>query len=173
MALLAESHFTGLGLAVLFVFIASVLAFRDIPMALLSLIPILTGVLFTYALMGLLQIDIAPATSMTAAISTGLGVDFAIHLIWGIRSGLAKGLSPKEACRGNYLVIARACVFSAIALAVALGVICFSSAPPLQWFGALVSAAAVGSLVGAIVIIPALFALFYRPALLVDARGVA
>jgi predicted RND superfamily exporter protein len=172
MALLEVSHFTGLGLAVLFVFFASVLAFRSFWSALLALVPILTGVLFTYAVMGLMKIDIAPATSMIAAISTGLGVDFAIHLISGIRQGLHKGLSPRAALSGHYVLVARACVFSGLAFAVGLAVLFFSSTPPLQWFGLLVTSATVGSLVGAIVIIPACYALFAPTPLVINVKGI-
>jgi len=171
MALLEVSHFKGLGLAVLFVFFASVLAFRSSWSALLSLVPIFTGVLFTYAVMGLLTIDIAPATSMIAAISTGLGVDFAIHLISGIRQGLQKGLTPRAAFSGHYIIIARACVFSGLALAVGLAVMLFSSTPPLQWFGVLVASATVGSLIGAVIIIPACYALFAPTPLLINVEG--
>ncbi|MEP1448235.1 MAG: MMPL family transporter [Paraglaciecola sp.] len=171
MSLLAESHFQGLGLAVLFVFLASLLVFRSFLRALLSLVPIATGVLFTYAFMGAFSIDIAPATSMTAAISTGLGVDFAIHLIWSIQQTKQQGASTKEAFTGDYLVTARACLFSAMALAVALCVLCLSSAPPLQWFGTLVASAAIGSLVGAIFIIPALYSLGKTEPFLVNVKG--
>jgi len=171
MSLLAESHFRGLGLAILFVFTSSLLVFRSFGKALLSLVPIATGVLFTYAAMGALNIDIAPATSMTAAISTGLGVDFAIHLIWGVGQARRRGASTKEAFVGNYLIIARACLFSAVALALALFVVCLSSAPPLQWFGALVGFAAIGSLVGAIILIPALYSLFRTQPQLINVKG--
>jgi predicted RND superfamily exporter protein len=162
MQLLANSHFTGLGLAIVFVFAAAVFTFRALIPAVLCLVPLLTGVLFAYAVMGYLGIDIAPATSMTAAISTGLGVDFAIHLMWQIRSGLARGHNIRAVFAGRYIVIARACIYSALALSVALGVICLSSAPPLQWFGGLVAAAATGSLIGAIFILPAIYALKER-----------
>jgi predicted RND superfamily exporter protein len=171
MSLLAGSHFQGLGLAVLFVFLASLLVFRSVLQALLSLVPIATGVLFTYAFMGVFSIDIAPATSMTAAISTGLGVDFAIHLIWSIQQAKQQGASTKEAFAGDYLVTARACLFSALALAVALCVLFLSSAPPLQWFGALVASAAIGSLLGAIFIIPALYSLGKTEPYLLNVKG--
>jgi predicted RND superfamily exporter protein len=171
MALLEVSHFTGLGLAVLFVFFASAFAFRSFWTALLSLVPILTGVLFTYAVMGLLKIDIAPATSMIAAISTGLGVDFAIHLISGIRQGLQNGLSLRAAFSGHYIIIARACVFSGLALAVGLAVMLFSSTPPLQWFGVLVASATIGSLIGAVIIIPACYALFAPTPFFISLKG--
>ncbi|MEP4890906.1 MAG: MMPL family transporter [Aliiglaciecola sp.] len=171
MSLLAESHFTGLGLAILFVFTSALLMFRSFFKALLSLVPVITGVLFTYAAMGALNIDIAPATSMTAAISTGLGVDFAIHLIWSVTRARQQNASIEEAFLGNYLVVARACLFSAFALAVALAVVCLSSAPPLQWFGALVAMAALGSLAGAIFVIPALYSLFRKHALSPKLKG--
>lgn len=162
MSLLQSSHIKGLGLAIILVFCASVLAFKAVLPAILTLIPLLTGVLFTYACMGALDIDIAPATSMTAAISTGLGVDFAIHLIWQVRHSVAKGFPLHAAFSGRYIVVARACFYSAVSLAIALAVICLSSAPPLRWFGGLVAAAACGSLVGAIVILPAVYALSAR-----------
>ncbi|GAA6184009.1 MMPL family transporter [Aliiglaciecola sp. NS0011-25] len=171
MSLLAESHFVGLGLAILFVFMSALIMFRSFFKALLSLVPVITGVLFTYAAMGALNIDIAPATSMTAAISTGLGVDFAIHLIYSVNQARQQNTSIEEAFSGNYLIVARACLFSALALAVALGVVCLSSAPPLQWFGALVAMAALGSLMGAIFVIPALYALFTKHALLPKLKG--
>lgn len=170
MSLLADSHFRGLGLAILFVFVSSLLVFRSLGTAFLSLVPIATGVLFTYAAMGALNIDIAPATSMTAAISTGLGVDFAVHLIWAVGQARKRGSSTQEAFSGNYLIVARACLFSAVALALALLVVCLSSAPPLQWFGALVASAAIGSLVGAIVMIPALYSLSKTQSVLVDVK---
>jgi len=156
MTRLAESHFVGLGLAAVMVFLASVLAFRAIGPALLAMVPVGIGVLFVYATMGLLKVDIAPATSMTAAIATGLGVDFGVHLIAHMRARLRAGATLEEALSGHYLLVARACFFSAVALGVALAVICLSSAPPLRWFGLLVSAGAFGSLVGALLVLPAL-----------------
>jgi predicted RND superfamily exporter protein len=159
MSRLAERHFVGLGLAALMVFLASVIAFRAVGPALLAMVPVGIGVLFVYATMGLLKVDIAPATSMTAAIATGLGVDFGIHLIAHMRTRLRAGATLSEALSGHYLLVARACFFSAVALGVALAVITLSGAPPLRWFGLLVSAGAFGSLVGALVILPALLTL--------------
>ena len=159
MSRLAERHFVGLGLAAVMVFFASVIAFRAVGPALLAMVPVAIGVLFVYATMGLLKVDIAPATSMTAAIATGLGVDFGIHLISHMRARLRAGASLSEALSGHYLLVARACFFSAVALGVALAVISLSGAPPLRWFGLLVAAGAFGSLVGALVILPALLTL--------------
>ncbi|MFN7055644.1 efflux RND transporter permease subunit [Hyphomonas sp.] len=159
MSQLADNHFRGLGLALGLILLCAVVMLRSIVFALLAMLPVAVGVLSVYAAMGLLGIDIAPATSMTAAISTGLGIDFGIHLITHLRSKLAAGYSLKEALQIDYRLVGRACFYSAVALSAALAVICLSSAPPLRWFGCLVALGAVGSLAGALLIIPSAFAL--------------
>lgn len=154
---LSETHFRGLGLAIVLVLAATLLVFRSVSYALLAMVPVLVGVVAVYATMGTLGVDIAPATSMTAAIATGLGVDFGIHLISIVRRQRKAGVTPREAFTDGYFIVARACFYSAAALSVALAVICVSSAPPLRWFGMLVSIGAAGSLFGALVIVPALW----------------
>ncbi len=156
MSQLAGNHVRGLGLAVALVALTTILVFRSLAYALFAMVPVLIGVVSVYATMGVFGIDIAPATSMTAAIATGLGIDFGIHLISLLRRRRAEGADWSDAFDDSYRVVARACFYSALALGVALAVICISSAPPLRWFGLLVSVGAFGSLVGALVIVPAL-----------------
>jgi predicted RND superfamily exporter protein len=158
MSQLAANHFVGLGVASALVFLTTLAIFRSAIFAILAVIPVFVGVVTVYASMGLFGIDIAPATSMTAAIATGLGVDFGIHLISQLRAQLAINPEASAAVSGNYIVVARACFWSAVALGLALAVICISSAPPLRWFGVLVAVGALGSLVGALVMLPALIA---------------
>jgi predicted RND superfamily exporter protein len=156
---LADTHVRGLAIAVGLVFLVTVAIFRAVGLAVLAMVPVVVGVLFVYAAMGALGIDIAPATSMTAAIATGLGIDFAIHLLAHVRRRRAEGASLADALRGDYVLVARACAWCALALAAALATICLSSAPPLRWFGLLVAAGAIGSLVGALFLLPGLLAL--------------
>lgn len=156
MSELASNHFRGLGLAFSLVFLCTVLMFRSLKLALLASVPVLIGVICVYATMGLLDIDIAPATSMTTAIATGLGIDFGIHLIAHIKKQTQAGEHGFALFEGNYSLVAKACFYSAIALGIALAVICISSAPPLRWFGILVSVGAFGSLLGALFVVPAI-----------------
>ncbi|MFN2100025.1 efflux RND transporter permease subunit [Altererythrobacter sp. MF3-039] len=158
MTKLSENHFVGLGMAFALVFMTTLMMFRSLVYALFAMVPVAVGVISVYAAMGLSAISIAPATSMTAAIATGLGVDFGIHLISLVRNRRAEGATLEEAFSGRYTVVAKACFYSAIALGCALMVVCLSSAPPLRWFGLLVALGAFGSLIGAILIVPALWA---------------
>lgn len=156
---LATNHGIGLAMALALVFATTLAVFRSPYFAVLAMVPVCVGVVSVYAAMGAFGIDIAPATSMTAAIATGLGVDFGIHLISTMRKQRAGAESLQAAFAGVYPVVARACFYSAVALGVALAVICISSAPPLRWFGFLVSVGAFGSLVGALIIVPAICAI--------------
>jgi uncharacterized protein len=159
---LEASHFLGLGLAGLLVFLAAIACFRALVPALICMVPVLVGVLSVYGVMGLFAIDIAPATSMAAAICTGLGVDFGIHLVAHVRRKLAEGASLSEATGQGYITVVRACFYSGAGLAIGLSVLLLSSAPPLLWFGALVASGSLGSLLAAVIILPPLFHLLER-----------
>ncbi len=159
MSQLADNHFRGLGLALVLIFACALIMLRSPVYAPLAMLPVAVGVLSVYAAIGFFGIDIAPATSMTAAISTGLGIDFGIHLITHLRNKLAAGYTLEEAMQSDYRLVGRACFYSALAIGAALAVICLSSAPPLRWFGFLVAVGAFGSLAGALLIIPSAFAL--------------
>lgn len=159
---LAATHGRGIAIAFLMVFLVTAVAMRGVKPALLTMIPVGVGVLGVNAVMAAFAIDIAPATVMTASIATGLGVDFAIHLISHVRHRQQLGASIAEAMDSDYIAIARACFWCAAALGVALATICLSSAPPLRWFGLLVAAGAFGSLFGALLLLPALMVLGAR-----------
>ncbi|MEM9744353.1 MAG: MMPL family transporter [Pseudomonadota bacterium] len=159
MEALAGNHPRGLALALGLVTLTCCLWFRRGRAIATTLAPVSFGVLFVYALMGLLGIDIAPATAMTSAIATGLGVDFGIHLVSHLRQGPA--VQPDGRVDPQFLTIVRACLFSALALCCALLTICISSAPPLRWFGILIAASALGSLTAALLVVPACARLFY------------
>ncbi len=159
MSQLVQNHFIGLGLAMSLVLVSTIIAFKSISFALLAMIPVSLGVVSVYATMGMFSIDIAPATSMTAAIATGLGIDFGIHLISHIKKRASYGAVGLDVFQGSYVIVARACFYSAIALGVALAVVSLSSAPPLRWFGLLVSVGAFGSLIGALLVVPAIWSI--------------
>ncbi len=158
MSTLSRSHFVGLAAAAALVAVTSLVIFRSFLHAGLSMLPVIIGVLSVYGAMGLFAIDIAPATAMTTAIATGLGVDFGIHLVSQLRRNLRNGMPLSTALGGDYIIVARACLYSAAALATALAVVCISSAPPLRWFGLLVSLGVAGSLFGALLVVPSLLA---------------
>jgi predicted RND superfamily exporter protein len=159
---LRESHPFTIGAAVVFVMIATWVLLRGIGPALTAMLPVLTGIVLLYAAMGIARIDLAPATSMCAAIAAGLGVDFGIHLVQTLQRRMARGQDLMTALSGNYVTVMRACFFSAASLGAGFLVVALSQTPVLRWFGILIAFAAFGSLFGALVMVPAIASLTSR-----------
>jgi predicted RND superfamily exporter protein len=158
MTSLEETHFIGVGLSLLLVFLTAVVVFRSPADGLIAVVPVLFAVLVLYGTMGWLGIYLEPATSMFAAIALGVGVDFGIHLVDRLRAALAESEGVGKAVDRALPATARACFFNSAALALGFSVLLVSNLPTLQRFGGLVAAAAVASYLAALVIVPALFA---------------
>lgn len=153
---LKASHPFTIAAAVLMVWIATWVLLRGFVAASVAMLPVLSGIVLLYAAMGLARIDLAPATSMCAAIAAGLGVDFGIHLVQELRSRMARVKDLSAALSGNYVTVMRACFFSAVSLGAGFTVVALSETPVLRWFGLLIAFAALGSLLGALVLVPAI-----------------
>ncbi|XOV85113.1 MAG: outer membrane lipoprotein-sorting protein [bacterium] len=168
MTRLQESHFSGVALSLLLVLIMSVCVFRALSVGIIAVIPVSFTVLCIYGVMGYLDIYLEPATSMFAAISVGVGVDFAIHLVdrlqYEIRQAAANGESNSVMSIISSVVpsTARACFFNAAALGVGFSVLMISDLPTLQRFGGLVTVAALASFLCALIIVPACYVLRER-----------
>lgn len=159
---LKTSHPGTIALAVLMVFLTTWVFLKDLRWTVVAVLPVLSGIVLLYAAMGITGIDLAPATSMCAAIAAGLGVDFGIHLVQELRAQLARGRDLIAALGGHYVVVMRACFFSAASLGAGFMVVALSQTPVLRWFGILIAFAAFGSLFGALVIVPAVARLASR-----------
>jgi len=159
---LKASHVFTIATAVLMVWLATWVLLRGFAPAAVAMLPVLSGIALLYAAMGVAGIDLAPATSMCAAIAAGLGVDFGIHLVQELRSRIARGEDLLAALSGNYVTVMRACFFSAVSLGAGFTVVALSETPVLRWFGLLIAFAALGSLFGALVLVPAIASITSR-----------
>ena len=162
MTRLESSHFKGVGLSLCMVLILSIAVFRSIPLGILAVVPVTLTVLLVYAVMASLNIYLEPATSMFAAISVGLGVDFAIHLIERLRQACATEATLEGALELAIPPIGRACFFNMLALGLGFSVLTLSGLPMLQRFGGMVALAAFASFAVALLVIPSWFTLAER-----------
>lgn len=163
MTALQSTHFYGVGISIGLILLVSALVFRSITIGIVAVIPVSFTILCLYGVMGYLNIFLEPATSMFAAISLGVGVDFAIHFIDRVlQHRRDKDTSFTEAVTEIAPSTGRACFFNAAALSLGFSVLMISDLPTLQRFGGLVTVAAVSSFLCALVIIPALFAIIGR-----------
>ena len=159
MQILQNSHAFSVFSASVFVFIAIWFFFRNVSDAIIATLPVICGLTLIYATMATFNIPLSPATSMCSAISTGLGVDFGVHLIEQLRRYRAENRKFHPSSMDKYVLIARACFYSALSLALGLSVVILSWVPTVQAYGFLIAVGALGALIGALVITPASTAL--------------
>lgn len=162
---LQATHVVGVLLSLLMVTVTAVVLLRSLSVGLLAVVPVSLTILILYAVMASLGVYLEPATSMFAAISVGLGVDFAIHLIVRLRAaGERHGEALNAVLAEAVPPTARACFFNAAALGAGFCVLTASDLLTLQRFGAMIALAAFASFVLALVVVPACYALLRRPA---------
>jgi len=126
----------------------------------LAVLPSALAVAVNLALMGWLGMPLGVATSMFAAMTLGLGVDFAIHLLDRCRLAAARGLSGAAAIQAGLAEAGPANAVNALALALGFGALALSRTPANGRLGLLVMTGVALCALSAMVLIPALLRLF-------------
>ena len=150
------------GVATCAIGLMMVVALRSPVLALVALVPNTLPILIVMGLMGWAGLKINMGAAMIAAVSIGLSIDSSIHYITSFRRARAEGLSLEESLRAVHQSVGRAMFFSVLALIVGFTVLCTSQFVPTIYFGALVSLAMLGGLVGNLLVLPALLRLVAR-----------
>jgi predicted RND superfamily exporter protein len=126
---------------------------RSLSTGLLAVAPTALAVLWPMGAMGLLAIPIGVATSTFCAITLGVGVDYAVHLLEGIRRlGTdprdlpALGLAARvERVSKAVREVAPAVIADAAAVSLGFGLLAFSQVPANARLGVLIAVALVAS----------------------------
>ncbi len=132
------------------------LAFRSLPLGLISLVPNLLPNVIVVGLMGWLGLPINIATAMISCVSMGLTVDSSIIYIDCYQKARARGLGVYPALHETHKHVGKALVYTNIALMAGFSVLALSHFIPLVYFGLLVSLAMLGGLIGNLVFLPLL-----------------
>ncbi|MGI5829628.1 MAG: efflux RND transporter permease subunit [Bradymonadia bacterium] len=150
-----HNQFVSLIGSAILVFIILLLFTRRLSMAVFGLIPAALTIIFIFAIMGLFRISMDVGTSMIAAISLGVGIDYACHLMW--RFGRPK---PEEAlAASNHMLESSGwgIVINALEIGLGLSVLYFGSLTPMCNFGVLTGAAMLINALCSLLILPGLF----------------
>jgi predicted RND superfamily exporter protein len=115
--------------------------YRSVWSGLLAMAPVSLTLLIIYGGMGALGLHLDVGTSMLASLTTGAGVDYALHLLAAWKA--PPGGSLKDAAAYSAFLIGRAIWTNAIMVAVGFVVLTMGEARPLQNVGGLTAAAMV------------------------------
>ena len=132
------------------------LAFRSLRMSLIALVPNAMPILVVLGGMGWLGLKINMGAAMIAAVSMGLSIDSSIHYVTSYRRSRASGVPAAESLTNVQQMVGRAMVYATLALIVGFSALCGSQFVPTIYFGALVSLAMIGGLLGNLIVLPLL-----------------
>ena len=123
---------------------------------LFCLLPSLLAIIVKFAVMGWLGIPLGVATSMFAAMTLGIGVNCAIHLLEGCRQARAAGASPTEALNSSLRSTGPPALINTLAMSLGFGVLMLSQVPANARLGILLVLGLVNCFVVSLLLLPVL-----------------
>ncbi len=151
-----------LPLAVIAVALLIGLAFRSVSSAVISFLPSLFPVVATGAILWATGQGMEFSSVVALLVIFGLGVDALLHFLNRLSREEKAGEDPAIAIRRARVLVGPAIILTTVVLAFGLGVTVFSDLPSLRLFGAVCGISLLASLVGDLVFLPALVAVFRR-----------
>ncbi len=132
---------------------------RSIRFAVAAILPILMTVAWLYAFMEVIGAALNIVTATIAAVSIGIGIDFAIHYIARFREELGRRGDARDAVRAAGEGTGTALVASAVSSAVGFGILAFAPMPLFATYGLLTAVMIVMALVATLGVLPSVLVL--------------
>ncbi len=154
---LLKSQIGSLVIAILLVIAIVSLIFWSVLKGLYASLPILATIAVLYGIMGLTGIPLNVVTVLVASIAMGIGIDYSIHFISHLNHLHTKYNNLNLAIKETMLVSGKAIVINFISVSAGFLVLVFSELVPMIYFGILIAFSMLGSSLGALTLLPALF----------------
>jgi predicted RND superfamily exporter protein len=138
------------------------LTFRSVKAVLCVIVPLTMVSIFCNALMATLGIGLKVATLPVVALGVGVGVDYGIYLFERIQHDMADGMNFRDAFYEAMRQRGTAAVFTAITMAIGVGTWTMSALKFQADMGLLLAFMFLVNMLGAICLLPALGAWFFR-----------
>lgn len=145
-----RNQWRSLGVALLAVLVALLIAQRALWPAVLSLLPAVMALLVVFGSLGWIGRPIDLGTSLVGSIVTSSGADFAMHYIWYLLRRPARDVVP---------TVGPVIFTTAALLGLGMGVMMLGAAPPLRLFGGLACGGLLLSALFTFLLVPALLPL--------------
>ena len=155
--LIVSSNISSLVCTLATVFALLCLMFRSLAAGLISLVPVLVAVAATYAAMGAGGIALGIGTSMFAALAMGVGINFPIHVLERLRSGIRdRGMAEEAAYEELFTLTGKALLFDALAVSLGFLALLVSDLPILRHFGLMIAISISAACLSSLAVVPPL-----------------
>jgi predicted RND superfamily exporter protein len=156
--LIVRSQLSSIVISIIVIFIMVAAFNRSFIAGLISILPLSISVLVNFAVMGFAGIKLNLGTSMMAAVSIAVGIDFAIHYIEAAKREYRNG--EGDFLRRGFLSSGKAIVIDAVSNGLGFAVLLFSRFNMLVDFGLLIAITMFTGALVSLTVLPALLGLF-------------
>ena len=144
------------------VFVLCLISFKSFKATVAVIIPLYVVSTLAQALMTQLNIGLAVSTLPVIALGVGIGVDYGIYILSTMSSKLSNGMPVQQAYYEALVERGSAVIFTGLTLAIGVSTWFFSALKFQMAMGILLTFMFVVNMLGAIIILPALAAVFWR-----------
>ena len=144
------------------VFVLCLISFKSFKATVAVIIPLYVVSTLAQALMTQLNIGLAVSTLPVIALGVGIGVDYGIYILSTMSSKLSNGMPVQQAYYEALVERGSAVIFTGLTLAIGVSTWFFSALKFQMDMGILLTFMFVVNMLGAIIILPALAAVFWR-----------
>ena len=155
---LFHSQILTLGVVFFAILIMFIMLFRNVKMALITIIPNLVAAALILGLMGWSGIPLDMMTITIAAISIGIGVDNSIHYVHRLTDEFKKDYDYWGAINRSHASIGRAMYYTTITITLGFSILALSNFVPTMYFGLLTGVAMMAALFANLTLLPLLIA---------------
>jgi len=159
---LFSSQIMTLGTVFVVIFLMFIVLFRNIKLALITIVPNIFSAAVVLGVMGIFKIPLDLMTITIAAISVGIAVDNSIHFIDRYRVEMALRPNNRSAIDSATNNVGQAMFYTTMVITAGFLIMVFSNFVPTMYFGVLTALAMVTALLANLVMLPMLLAR-YQP----------
>ncbi len=163
---------SSIALSILFIYVMTLLMFRSFTGGIYNIIPITMAMLLNFGLMGAMGVTIGFGNSSAFAVAMGIGVDYAIHLVFKFQREVASTDDLGEVTATTLRTSGKAIMFNAVVVTAGFLVLLASSFTGHKIMGRLLSLSMVTSFLASVTLLPAALSLF-KPAFVFRQRAIS
>lgn len=159
-SIIIESQIISLFTATIIILLLLAVIFKSLLTGFLLSIPVILAIFLNFTVMWLFGISLNPATSIVASVGMGVGIDYSIHYYSRFKKIYQISHDYKQSLIEGAVQSSSGIIFNALAVAIGFLVLYLSKYTIIKQMGLIVALTMITSAVGALTILPALFALF-------------
>ena len=155
---LFSSQIMTLGTVFLVIFLMFIVLFRNVKLALITIIPNLFSAAVVLGVMGIFKIPLDLMTITIAAISVGIAVDNSIHFVHRFKDEFKINHDYAQSIKTAINNVGQAMFYTTLVVTAGFLIMVFSNFVPTMYFGILTALAMVTALIANLIMLPLLIA---------------